>query len=134
MTSHDLFEGLSAAISRLQRDQQRWLSEFRLTPHVTSLVNYVHFAEDLARCVGCELQVDPRKESELYRRCVEGPLWAVQYRLRGPGADSEEARRILLEKAPLPYRSSRFLRWLYLALLWLRKVLPVSVEAKPRPI
>jgi cation diffusion facilitator CzcD-associated flavoprotein CzcO len=115
-------------------DHKRWLDEFALTPHVNSLVNYAFFAEDLAREVGCDFHVDPRREPELYRRCTEGPLWAVQYRLRGPGATPKVARQILLEKAPVPYRSSWVLRAAYRAMLWIRRTLPVSPEARPRRV
>lgn len=115
-------------------DHQRWLDEFALTPHVNSLVNYAYFAEDLARCVGCEFQVDARREPELYRKCTEGPLWAVQYRLRGPGATPDTARQIILDKAPVPYKSSWLLRAGYRFLVWLRAVLPLPPVARPRRI
>lgn len=117
-----------------EEDYAKWQSEFCLTPKVRALVNYARFAESLARCIGCEFQVDPRQDPELYQKCFEGPLWAVQYRLHGPGARPERARKIILEKAPVPYATSHIQRFAYQLLLWLRRVLPFAPAAKPRYI
>lgn len=124
----------AALATAIDADRRRWSEEFALTPHVRALVNYVHFSEDLARCIGCELRVDARRDPALYRTCHEGPLWAIQYRLRGPGARPERARQILLEKAPVPGNPSWLARAFFTGLLWLRKVLPVARDEKPRYI
>jgi dimethylaniline monooxygenase (N-oxide forming) len=120
--------------ARIAVDRERWKEEFSLSPNVRSLVNYVHFSEDLARCIGCEPRLDRRADRALYRICHEGPLWAIQYRLRGPGSRPEKARQILLDKAPVPGDVSPLERLFFGALLWLRRVLPVRREARPRTI
>lgn len=116
----------------IAQDKQRWLDEYSLTPQVSGLVNFVHFAEDIARCVGCELQVDRKKDKALYEKCLRGPLWAIQYRLRGPGARPELARKILLEKAPVAFKPPLVAAVIIDCLVWLRKLLPVGPDQKPR--
>ncbi len=68
--------------------------------------------EDLARCIGCELRVHPRQDKALYRKCTEGPLWAIQYRLRGPEARPERSA------ADHPGQDASPLRALALATPW----------------
>lgn len=114
-----------------KKDEMRWKDEFSLTPQVTSLVNFVHYAEDIARCIGCEFQIDPKKEPELFKKCFEGPLWPAQFRLNGPGAKPEQARKILLG-APIPYHRPWLLKKYFSLLLWLRRNLAKSDSEKPR--
>lgn len=119
---------------QIKLEKQRWEEEYSITPHVTSLVNYVYFAEDLARCIGCEFKVNPKKEKNLFMKCWYGPLWGIQYRLRGPGSKPEEARQILLEKTPIPFKRSPILELILKIILWARIHLPYRKKLKPRSI
>ena len=119
-------------IKQIKIEKQVWEEKFSITPHISSLVNYAHFAEDLARCIGCEFKVDPKKEKDLFMKCWSGPLWGIQYRLRGPGSRPEKARQILLEKTPIPYKPSPIEKLLFNMILWIRILLPIKKELKPR--
>jgi dimethylaniline monooxygenase (N-oxide forming) len=77
--------------------------EHLLTPYrtnrITNLTDFLSFSDDIARAIGCRpnlglsmLLRDPR----LWLRCMIGPLSNAQYRLYGPHAQPEQARRILL--------------------------------------
>ena len=106
-------EAMAAAIERseqLQRHQFRAVSE-RL-PH---LVDFTVCCDELAAQIGCKPgRDDLARESRAFRqRFYAGPFSAAQYRLAGPGAKPELARRTI-EALPVAHP------WPQLVNLWLR--------------
>jgi len=74
------------------------LTSYR-TDRIASLTDFVSFSDDMAQAIGCRpsfglkmLLTDPR----LWIRCMLGPISNAQYRLCGPHAQPEQARRIIL--------------------------------------
>jgi len=82
------------------------------------LVDHTEFCDELAEQIGCKpRQSDLRKESRAFRfRFHAGPFVAAQYRLTGPGAKPELARRVI-EGLPVAHP------WPQLANLYLRRTL-----------
>ena len=72
---------------------------------VRGLVDYPRYMEAMARLIGCRPRLwrlaltDPR----LWLHVVYGPMQATQYRVHGPGAKPDEARRILLAMPVSPF-------------------------------
>jgi hypothetical protein len=119
----------------IEKDMIHWQHEFALSPAMKSLVHYSFFAEDLARLIGCEYKVSPFKQPKLWLKCYFGPLWPIQYRLQGPGARTELAEKIIMQKAPVPKGEYHPVPMCILGLILLvRKLLPFSKRLKPRRI
>ena len=47
----------SGLLDQAREDRERWETEYSITPHVSSLVNYSHYMESLAHLVGCEPEI-----------------------------------------------------------------------------
>lgn len=67
-------------------------------PQREALVEFVSYAVDLARTLGCEPDHDRllRSDPRLYLRVHHGPFHGAQFRLFGPGAMYAEARERLM--------------------------------------
>ena len=76
----------------IMRDKQRDEEEFFVTPHVKGLVNYSHYMEDLAQLVNCCPEVSLFGDARLYYKLFFAPHLAIQYRISGSHALTEEAK------------------------------------------
>ena len=73
-----------------------WEKEYSLTPKATGLVNYCHYMDLLASKIGCKPERPSLwKDPLLNLKLDYNPLWAAQYRLNGPHANHEEAKRFI---------------------------------------
>lgn len=81
----------------IAEDAAHWRQEYRLTPEVPSLVNYCHYMDSLAKMAGCMPEIPPLwRDPKLHLKMLHGPQFALQYRLAGPHATPELARKFLL--------------------------------------
>jgi dimethylaniline monooxygenase (N-oxide forming) len=94
------------------------------TKRIKTLTDFLSFSDDMAREIGCRpnlgltmLLGDPH----VWLRCMLGPICNAQYRLFGPHANKEEARRVLLTMKwkPLWYNFFELILLYTSALLWL---------------
>ncbi len=79
----------------ITQDKRRAEEEFRVTPHVTGLVNYTHYMEDLAQLIKCCPEVSFFKDIRLYYKLFFAPHFAIQYRISGPQALTKEAIKFI---------------------------------------
>nr|VFJ46982.1 MAG: dimethylaniline monooxygenase (N-oxide forming) [Candidatus Kentron sp. FW]VFJ56157.1 MAG: dimethylaniline monooxygenase (N-oxide forming) [Candidatus Kentron sp. FW] len=117
-------------MTRLARaDRQYWEREFHITPHVSSLVNYCHYMDDIARLVKCS-PVIPSFISDpvFYTKMYLGPQFAIQYRLNGARSLQKEAYDFL-KSFPVMHTLPKIV-WILLV-FWLSKIIPVSL-LKPK--
>jgi dimethylaniline monooxygenase (N-oxide forming) len=69
------------------------------TKRITTLTDFLSFSDDMARDIGCRPNLDLimlLRDPHLWLRCMIGPISNIQYRLSGPHANPEQARRRLL--------------------------------------
>jgi cation diffusion facilitator CzcD-associated flavoprotein CzcO len=103
------------AITRLEAEH--WQSEYHITPHVSSLVNYCTYTDSMAELVGCKpkmpsLLFDP----DLYLKLWFGPQFSAQFRLRGPHSNATQSERFI-RSFPLTVSKSRIVLLLLCKLL-----------------
>lgn len=99
------------------RDADHWRSEYHITPHVSSLVNYCTYTDAMAELVGCKpkipsLFVDP----QLHLRLWFNPQFSAQFRLRGPHANTEQSERFI-RAFPLTVKKRRIAMLMFFKLL-----------------
>jgi dimethylaniline monooxygenase (N-oxide forming) len=81
----------------IRHDTRHWQTEYKITPHVPSLVNYCHYMDSIAQLVGCMPKIPGLLQDPILRvKLLHNPQFAVQYRLDGPEKMTESARRFLL--------------------------------------
>jgi dimethylaniline monooxygenase (N-oxide forming) len=103
------------AITRLEAEH--WQSEYHITPHVSSLVNYCTYTDSMAELVGCKpempsLLFDP----ELYLKLWFGPQFSAQFRLRGPHPNPKQSEQFI-RSFPLTVSKSRIALLMFCKLL-----------------
>src|SRR3954469_18923386 len=82
---------------RIEEDCSREETAFSRTPHVRTLVDYTEFLDSVAELVDCAPRLtDYLDDPPLLYKLVCGSAIAATYRLRGPGADPEMARGVIL--------------------------------------
>src|SRR3954447_13112485 len=82
---------------RIEEDCAREEAAFAQTPHVRTLVDYTTFLDGVAELVDCAPQLtDYLDDPPLLYKLICGTIIAATYRLRGPGADPEMAREVIL--------------------------------------
>jgi hypothetical protein len=82
---------------RIEEDRAREEAAFSRTPHVRTLVDYIEFLDGVAGLVNCAPKLtDYLDDPPLLYKLVCGSAIAATYRLRGPGADPEMAREVIL--------------------------------------
>lgn len=90
-----------------KKDRMSWEDEYHLTPHVSSLVNYNTYIDSLADLVGCKPEIPSFfKDRKMYLKMWFGTQFSAQYRLNGPHAKPEAARKFL-ESFPIAYPKKR---------------------------
>lgn len=98
---------LADRIQQTQKDRLYWENEYHITPHISSLVNYNTYIDSLAELVGCKPKIPSFfKDRNWYLKMWFGTQFSAQYRLEGPHAKPEEARKFL-ESFPIPYAKKR---------------------------
>ena len=83
---------------RFIADKDRMMAEklFQITPHVSSLVNYCHYMDDIAKLIGCAPEVPPFIINPVfYIKMHLGPQFAIQYRMNGKHAKPEVAHKFI---------------------------------------
>lgn len=81
----------------IMHDAKHWQKEYKITPHVASLVNYCHYMDSMAKLVGCMPKTPSLWKDPLLRvKLLHNPQFAIQYRLEGPHKMSSSARDFLL--------------------------------------
>ncbi|WCN11183.1 flavin-containing monooxygenase [Marinomonas mediterranea] len=81
----------------IMEDANHWETEYHITPHVASLVNYCHYMDSMARLVGCMPKTPSLLKDPLLRvKLLHNPQFAAQYRLEGPHPMSESSRDFLV--------------------------------------
>ncbi|MDK1286001.1 NAD(P)-binding domain-containing protein [Pseudoalteromonas umbrosa] len=81
----------------VKHDTKHWQKEYKITPHVASLVNYCHYMDSMAKLVGCMPQIPSLFKDPLLRvKLLHNPQFAAQYRLDGPNNMTHTAREFLL--------------------------------------
>jgi hypothetical protein len=82
---------------RIEEDCAREEAAFAQTPHVRTLVDYTTFLDGVAELVDCAPRLtDYLDDPPLLYKLICGTIIAATYRLRGPGADPEMAREVIL--------------------------------------
>nr|VFJ75644.1 MAG: dimethylaniline monooxygenase (N-oxide forming) [Candidatus Kentron sp. FW] len=113
-------------VAQAKADRQYWEEQFYISPHVSSLVNYCHYMDDIAKLAKCAPDVPSFiRDPIFYMKMHLGPQFAMQYRLNGDHALPKEAYDFI-KSFPSPERMLSVL-----LLFWLSKVFPVSI-LKPR--
>ena len=105
---------MEAAIARWQRRRAHTFRAVR--DRLDYLVDHAVACDELAARIGCKptRRVLRGESREIRRKAVAGPFVAAQYRLTGPHAKPELARRILSAGPvmhPWPDRANLYLRW-----------------------
>ncbi|ESP90848.1 NAD(P)-binding domain-containing protein [Pseudoalteromonas luteoviolacea] len=81
----------------IKYDTKHWQTEYKITPHVASLVNYCHYMDSVAKLVGCMPQIPSLFKDPMLRvKLLHNPQFAAQYRLDGPNNMTHTAREFLL--------------------------------------
>jgi hypothetical protein len=82
---------------RIEEDIAREEAAFAQTRHIRTLVDFTSFLDSIAELVGCAPRLaDHLDDPPLLYKLICGSGIAATYRLRGPGADPEMARRVIL--------------------------------------
>jgi hypothetical protein len=82
---------------RIEEDLVREETTFSQTPHVRTLVDYTEFLDGVAGLVDCAPELtDFLDDPPLLYKLICGTSIGATYRLRGPGADPEMARQVIL--------------------------------------
>lgn len=82
--------------------------EDQLTPYrtnrIVNLTDFIVYSDDIARLIHCRPNFVKMffTEPKLWLKCQLGPIMNVQYRLCGPHAKPEEARRVILTTKWIP--------------------------------
>ncbi len=118
-------------VRQAKEDRQYWEKQFHITPHVSSLVNYCQYMDDMAGLAKCT-PVIPAFISDpvFYTKIYLGPQFAIQYRLNGDHSRHKEAYDFI-RSFPVIHSLPQIA--LILLAFWLSRIIPVSV-LKPRPI
>lgn len=88
---------LSEMVDIIKYDTEHWQTEYKITPHVASLVNYCHYMDSMAKLVGCMPEIPSLFKDPLLRvKLLHNPQFAAQYRLDGPNKMTHTARSFLL--------------------------------------
>ncbi|HEA18340.1 MAG TPA: hypothetical protein ENH88_18235 [Pseudoalteromonas prydzensis] len=89
--------GKSEMLDIIKHDAKHWQTEYKITPHVASLVNYCHYMDSMAKLVGCMPTIPSLFKDPLLRvKLLHNPQFAIQYRLAGPNEMTHTAREFLL--------------------------------------
>lgn len=81
----------------IARDQAERRARFYNASLPETVVGFAHFCDGLARLIGCHpLESGRLRDPVLLERLWFGSMVAAQYRLFGPGADFEGARKVLM--------------------------------------
>jgi len=111
----------------------------RGSPHIRTLVHYTRYLDSMAELVGCRPEMgDYLEDPELLYKLLFGSNIGACYRLRGPHADPEAAREVIMRLPVAIERSYVYRRLLpRLAPISLREALgeslAVQVEEALRP-
>jgi dimethylaniline monooxygenase (N-oxide forming) len=82
---------------RIEEDLAQEEMAFSQTQHVRTLVDFITFLDSVAELVGCVPELtDYLDDPPLLYKLICGSSLATSYRLRGPGADPEMAREVIL--------------------------------------
>ncbi len=83
--------------TRIEEDLAQEEMAFSQTKHVRTLVDFTGFLDSVAELVGCVPKLtDYLDDPPLLYKLICGSSLAASYRLRGPGADPEMAREVIL--------------------------------------
>lgn len=94
----------------IERDRRREDGDFFAAPKLRTLVDYTTYMDRLAALVGCEPRLeDHLDDPALLCRLIAASNISACYRLRGPHADPEQARRTIMH-LPIAFADSMVLR------------------------
>src|SRR5215472_373835 len=112
---------------RIAMDAQRESDRSSGNPYMRTLVHYTSFMDEMADLIGCNPRLaDHLGEPELLYRLLCGSNVAACYRLVGPHADPEGAKRLILR---LPVALERSMPWRDI----FDKILPQALESHVSP-